>query len=783
MIRYRSRWLLAVMAALVGLSARPGQAQPIPADANRNLRGLSEIESILAPPQTFEEHWVALQRDLDFGLWDRARTRLEAVLRHEHLNPENVLQMREKYGSAMLLKLQNRPETRDLSAKLIQMANEAARDKSRDPERIRHFIAQLGRTAGEREFALQELRRSGAHAIPYFIESLQTGSDNRAAVMNGLFAMTKSSWPAVAAATEAEDEKLVGLMIDVLKVLGVRESSECLWHVAASPKNSKALRSHARETLAYLLGVPSGNLPSAAQTLAAIAEDYYQHRSPLARLSGTQEVWQWENGGLTLLPMTVADAEEFYGIKRARQALDLEPGLKEARLTLVSLALQRAYERMGIDRQLPGTPEGVLELVFASGSELMSEVLAKAMAEKRTAVVLGAVHSLGQTGNSSLLRGGANPGVMIRALNYPSARVQMAAALATLNIHPRKPFPQSQRVVQTLVRALARDTRPTALVIDHDTARANALDQVLSQLGYLSVNAGTGKAGFTTASESGAIDLIFIEPTIREWNLDETLINLRADPRTCGIPVVVMSRPEIETQLHTVASRFDNVIVVPEGPSKDLLDASLKTGFDDPMAVPLTSAEKAANQRHAIEWVLRVARGEFPQLSAEPAKDSLLALLGSQELGPIAADALGYMPSAEVQSALAGVVLADSQTVPMRLAASNALARNIQRGGPALKEETTKQLSELLNRSQDQQLRIALAQVVGSAGPSGADIAQRLQKFQPLTDAELDRAGITPVTQPERPIETAAEPTEPAEPKTEAPAEPKKPAVPSFFDQ
>lgn len=754
--------------------------QPAVAQQEAGAQAVPVFDSVLQPPQTFEDFWRALDRDLKFGRWDRAKAHLQALLQHPDITPELVMSMREKYGSAMLLKLQNSEQTRDQAQQLITLANEAALAKAKDAERILHFLDQLSKSPGERAFAIDQLRRSGSYAIPYFIQVLQASPQDQIPLTSGLLAMNTSSWPAVAAATRSNDEKIADLMVTVLDKFQVPESAESLWYLSASPTASTTLQAHAKQVLAKLLGVPAGNLPPASAALAKIAEDYYQHRSQLSRLSGMQDVWEWTANGLEVTQMSVEDAEEWVGIRRAREALELTPGLHEARVTLVSLALQRSFERIGIDQQLPGTREGVQELVLAAGPDLLAEVLKKAIRERRTAVALGAVRSLGRTGNRSLLFGSRGPGILAQALDYPSARVQTAATFAALNIHSREPFPRSARVVHTLVRSLARDTRPGALIVDPNTERANQLGGVLTQIGYVPSIAATGREAFEAAANSASVDLIIIEPTIRNWGLDETLINLRADPRTAGVPIVLTARPEIEGKLQSLTNRFAGVIVVQEAPSKEYLEAALGTEFNDPMEAPLTPSEKAANQRKALDWIVRVARGEFAGMSAEPATGPLLALLASQELGPTAAEALGYLPSAEVQQELAKIVVSEVQTLPLRLAAADALARNIQRGGSALTAEATQQLQNSLATAEDQQLRLAVAQVVGAAGPSGEVVAQKLQTFQPLTDADVDRAGMVPQT--EKPAEPPAEP-KPEEPPAENTAEQPKPAAPSFFDQ
>ncbi|MGL5096424.1 MAG: hypothetical protein ACRDD1_12595, partial [Planctomycetia bacterium] len=419
------------------------------------------LESFLGPAVTFDDHWRTLERDLQLGQTDRAEKSLAALLAHPDLTPENILALREKYGSGLLLRLGRDPKLAAPAAKLIATANEAARAKSLDPVRIRRYIGNLGKSAGERAFAIEELRRAGEPAVPYFLEALATGTTPENAVVAGLLAMNRDCWKPAAAMLDSGDERLIGIGVEMLRSYQVVESAERLWFVAANPAHSSGLRELAQTTLVELTGIPTRALPSAPTVLAQLSEAYYQHRGRLARRPGATTLWQWTATGLSAVELPAEAAEEFYAMLYAKQALTLRPGDDAAKVLLASIALQGAYDRVGLGSPLPN---GAAETALAIGPDLAAVVLTKALKEHKTASALGAMAALGATSPSAA--DDAGPALLGRAINYPSRRVQFAAAVALLDLNQQKRTPGALRVVQTLIQALGENNRKTALVVD-----------------------------------------------------------------------------------------------------------------------------------------------------------------------------------------------------------------------------------------------------------------------------------------------------------------------------
>jgi hypothetical protein len=67
----------------------------------------------------------------------------------------------------------------DDANQLIERATQASSRRLRDPDRLRELISQLKETPEEKTYALRELYKSGAYAMPELIESLGKAGANR----------------------------------------------------------------------------------------------------------------------------------------------------------------------------------------------------------------------------------------------------------------------------------------------------------------------------------------------------------------------------------------------------------------------------------------------------------------------------------------------------------------------------------------------------------------------------------------------------------------------------
>ena len=76
-----------------------------------------------------------------------------------------------------------------------------------------------------------------------------------------------------------------------------------------------------------------------------------------------------------LSDVMASQAEEYYGLRFARQALDLDPAYEPAQIVFLSLALDKATERAGLDQPLEkGSPE-IKHLLRSVNPDLLTAVL------------------------------------------------------------------------------------------------------------------------------------------------------------------------------------------------------------------------------------------------------------------------------------------------------------------------------------------------------------------------------------------------------------------------
>ena len=89
-------------------------------------------------------------------------------------NPDDatLMQVRDRYGMASILRLQDHPETRALAAPLAGKLGDATRRHATRPDRINRFIADLGKTREEQEYAVERLREAGPYAVPPLLKAV-----------------------------------------------------------------------------------------------------------------------------------------------------------------------------------------------------------------------------------------------------------------------------------------------------------------------------------------------------------------------------------------------------------------------------------------------------------------------------------------------------------------------------------------------------------------------------------------------------------------------------------
>ncbi|HZY84385.1 MAG TPA: hypothetical protein VFE78_06115, partial [Gemmataceae bacterium] len=407
----------AVTAAPAQNDKGPPQKQAPPAN-NGPPRFDEDYRQFFKKPQTVPEFWSALEFEIDVGRFDLAAGHLHALLAKKPGDQE-LIDLHDKYGMATFLRLRNIRNWSEVPAanaqakkdvdELIQRITTAVQKKLSDPKRIELFVRNLSATPEERAYALRELYRSGAQVIPYLIDALRKaeGAD-KLPILRALQSLVRpETVPPLAAALDSNEPELQIDLIEIFRKRAATEVVPYLWSLAGLPSRNEAVRNKAAAALAQFLDVPASRLPPAKVELTRLAERYYQHRVKYANPDAVT-IWRWDGqhvvAGWPGAPTVPASkAEEYDGLRFARQALEIDPAYRPAQVVLVSIALEKAAEG-GLDKPLSKAVPAVNALLATAGGDLLNAVLERAIKDKRTPVVLGAVRALGEKAEVSAVR-------------------------------------------------------------------------------------------------------------------------------------------------------------------------------------------------------------------------------------------------------------------------------------------------------------------------------------------------------------------------------------------
>jgi CheY-like chemotaxis protein len=704
-------------------------------------------------PETAPEFWAVVKYEVSLGNYRRAREQLKNFwdkLAAEADQDKFLLSLHDKDGLAYFVKLSNIPELRELKDKdpdtekerpiidiLTQRVGRAASARYKDPDRIRFFIKRLSGPQEERSYAIDQLRKSGPLAVPPMIEVLrdpQLDARSKEAVYTALLKMNREAAPPLLACLDSNDAKLRGLIVDWFLLRADDRIVPYLWYLHGRKDLVPSAKEQVTNALARFTRTNAKDLGDPRVKCLKEAERWYNHQvePPPGEMP---TIWTWdETAGPVGRRVTPSQAEEYWATYWAKKALELDPEYHPAQILFLSTLMEKAHERNGVEQPLSKTAPEVHNLTAGARSQLMEQVLDKAMAENRTAVALAAVRALGHAGEWRLVRAsdrGTPP--LLRALSYPDRRVQMAAAEAILQVPSNDGFPGSSRVVEVLRRAIASDAMPRALIGMSDSTAGQQLAATLRGFGYEPALATTGRQAIKLASELGDVEIIFLEPGIHEvGGLNAVLAQFRGNADTAGIPIVVLAQPDQEQAAKSLAARYQRVHVFSPPPaSVELFKEKLDPIVGELHRTPLTEAERRAYATQALDWLNRMASGEKPGFDIRPADAAVIRALTSDELAPKAAAFVAQRSGKTAQMALADILLNESRPAPVRAEVARQLRVSLQRHGTLLKPDQLAALLKLPSSVEDASLKEQATRIATALHPDAASDGNRLKSFPP----------------------------------------------------
>jgi CheY-like chemotaxis protein len=741
-----------------------GRCQPEKLDpelANREAmrklleRAEDEYRIFLKKPEKALEYWAAMRFEISLGKFDLAALHMDLLLKKEpkEETDKDLVRIENAEGMSSFLRLRQVKQWSDNKTfqdeaeknveALMGRLTAALSKYLSDPTRLSKFIKQLdAETPEERVFAFAQLDRSRDYCVPYLIEALQAnfGKPLHTKIKNAMLQMDSAIVPIfleVLKASNPKDAAATDLRLTLLEIVRRRfdlRAIPYLWHLSAARQYPEIVRKQARETLSALLRKDISLLPEAKVALTQLAENYYQHKDRF-RDADTVRLWPWDGKSLDTkaVELTPYKAEEFFGLRHAREALDLDPTYLPAQKILLSLLLERTFEAELDQFLLKPMPAGVRNLLASIDADLVLGVLERALDDQKPAVILPALTALGERGDIRAARLNASgvPRGVVRALYYPDRRVQYAAARAILKMPGNPPPVAAVRVVEVLRRLLASDGTPRILTAYVPPEKTDQLRPALKGAGYEFVEARKLSDAFEKLRGSADFDGIILHQNLPLAELPSVLRQLRADADQGLLPILLIPQRDALDATRKIAGRYRNVVVLPEVvlTMPDELKKTFEANIKMSQGAKLSPEERKELTRLSLDVLWRMARGELGGFDVRPAQDAFWTALRSEDLAVQALEVLGRLPGNDVQRRLAGVVT-DMAKGKLRVPAALELNRHIQKYGMLLDRRQVDELKAAYGGA-DPNLQTQLALVFGSLRPTPTATGAQLFQFRP----------------------------------------------------
>jgi HEAT repeat protein len=652
-------------------------------------------------------------------------------------NPSDdvLLTLRDKYGPALFLRLFHNPDLQPAGAQIAERTTAATRKRSEDTGYLDSLIKNLQGPPADRDTAQEMLDNIGPTVVPRMLQHIAApqGGENAEALVQSIVRMGQKVIPVLLGALESTNDSVRISAIQALGYLGSKTAVPYLLGPAFDEHQPGGIRYAARQALARILGLPTdkGDGPpafGAAAELKKVARNALANRIPWPTTDGLTDLWTWNDESRLVVDnrLPPAAASVYTALRFARQALGIAPEDRETQALLVAADFAWRAQAKG---EAGATLAGTNDTALAVGPDVLADALSLGLKFGNPAVSVGALRALAAVGVRHQLYGSQEPrSPVLAALNDPNPDVQYAAAVAILQSNPDKRFRGSQRVVEVLARAISGTHAPFAVVIDSNRERANETAGILTQIGFETATAFTGREGFELAADRGNVVLVAVQVNVIRWPLSQTISNLRADARTAQIPIVMYGPESVRQHVAGALTHYPQIDYLAESSTSARLESQVGPFLKRALALAATPASREQRIAEATAWLAQIARTNRTDIfPLDPAENALMSLSTERQTSANALTALAAIPRGDVQRHFSQLASTDRFDAAIRIDAAHQLASHIQRFGLLLSRSEVAQLEAAWHDANSPELATALSVAVGMLKPNAKRVANRLE--------------------------------------------------------
>jgi CheY-like chemotaxis protein len=590
-------------------------------------------------PKTPAELFKQAREEIRDGRFDVAAETLKKFLAG---NPteKDLLDITKNEPTAFL-KLRNVPvwsdnataqtEAKKLVEDIIAKAEEANKKLYADPARIAKFTRNLGETLEERLYAEQQLKLSGDGVAPVMIDALRTTSDVnlRAGIYSAITKLNPEQLPGFVAALSGVDSDL---KLGILRSLVARADANTLtgsadtdvlphlWYYSSdkAPENA-ALKSFASEVLTTLTG---GLFPrkQATAEIVKLSQPFVAKQSRF-RSGEKVKIWSWDAGKQTLTSTEASriQANDYFGIRNLKWALERSPNDIAAQEAFLTMTVERAVEKAQFG-DLAAADPALFQILATAPSETLIGLLDRAMLQKNSALALGLTQVLALRSDKTAATSSSatKPAVLVKALDYPDNRVQLAAAIGLLRV-PSANHGQASKVVEILRRAASVEASGAkemgrAIIADPNDNRADKLASQLRSLGYTVERYVSGRELTLRLNRAADADMVFVDRHVVNPELRDLMTQIRPVLASRPLYVVASTNSPKAVPFNQLLLRLAVLIAVTETSSTEVPAPFF---FDPRKPVPdvaKTKTDTASSRDKQLDVLYRLRLGRLERL-------------------------------------------------------------------------------------------------------------------------------------------------------------------------
>ena len=431
-------------------------------------------------------------------------------------------------------------------------------------------------------------------------------------------------------------------------------------------------------------GTP-GSRTAAAAYLHREAHNQLRGEPPVSLGSdGTLETWTWsvEEHNVVAHALVPAEAAAVAAARLAKDAYELEPSDENTLLLLVSL-LQVDQSLGGLDaplRQGAGTAHA---FGLQAGPAVVSGGAACCLERQLDAAAIGATELLAAIGDTSTVTSGRPWSPLVRALQSPNRRVRYNAAKAIMTIDPRERYAGASFLVEAIAELAGALGHPRALI---GTPRQDVADQLSGQLGgmgFQTTPIAVTRELLHEAMETSDYDVLFVSDSISRPSAYEFIQQLRKDPQSRYLPVVLLVREGRLDQGQQIAARDERTLIMPEFADDTVISKTLEEAERSVLGVAVPPLRRVDQAQDALRWMGHLAEYSrtyqgYDVMRGRAAAEAAVAV---PSLSDAAIDVLGYLGDQASQELLVETASQPGVAVGSRQRAANAFTEAVLRRG------------------------------------------------------------------------------------------------------